>query len=267
MDLFIADEQNLAERYNMDKLTGKTAIITGGASGIGKAVAEVFGEADIRGVVIADIDGKAAETGAADIRHRFGIDAIGVAVDVAVSAQVDAMVESTATHFQQLDILVNNAGIAPVVRWSEVTEANWRRVLDINLNGAFLCMLAVMPIMQKQQAGCIVNVSSAGAFVGSVCAHPAYGVSKAGMIAMTKSAAKEFAADGLRVNAIAPGSIDTPLTDSFGEVQKEEFRQAAPLKRQGSPREIADAVWYLVSDRSTYVTGATLHVNGGSLLI
>jgi 3-oxoacyl-[acyl-carrier protein] reductase len=82
------------------------------------------------------------------------------------------------------------------------------------------------------------------------------------MIAMTK-----FAADGLRVNAIAPGSIDTPLTDSFGEVQKEEFRQAAPLKRQGSPREIADAVWYLVSDRSTYVTGATLHVNGGSLLI
>jgi 3-oxoacyl-[acyl-carrier protein] reductase len=124
-----------------------------------------------------------------------------------------------------------------------------------------------MPIMQKQQAGRIVNVSSAGAFVGSVCAHPAYGVSKAGMIAMTKSAAKEFAADGLRVNAIAPGSIDTPLTDSFGEVQKEEFRQAAPLKRQGSPREIADAVWYLVSDRSTYVTGATLHVNGGSLLI
>ena len=253
--------------HQTDKLTGKVAIITGGASGIGKAVAEVFAKADIAGLTIADIDGRGAEDVATAISHGFDIDAIGLAIDVAVSAQVEAMLERTMKHFQRLDILVNNAGIAPIVRWPEVTEANWRHVLDINLNGAFLCILAVLSIMQRQQAGRIVNISSAGAFVGSICAHPAYGVSKAGMIAMTKPAAKEFAADGILVNAIAPGSIGTPLTDSFGEVQKEDFRQAALLKRQGSPREIADAVWYLVSDRSTYVSGATLHVNGGSLLV
>ncbi len=251
----------------MDKLTGKVAIITGGASGIGRAVAEVFAEADVAGLTIADVDGRAAEEVAVAISRRFDTDAIGVATDVAVAAQVEATLERTIGHFHRLDSLVNNAGIAPVARWSEVTEANWRHVLDINLNGAFLCMLAVLPIMQRQQAGRIVNISSAGAFVGSICAHPAYGVSKAGLIAMTKSAAKEFAADGILVNAIAPGSIDTPLSHSFGEAQIEEFRQAAPLRRQGSPREIADAVWYLVSDRSTYVTGATLHVNGGSLLV
>ena len=112
-----------------------------------------------------------------------------------------------------------------------------------------------------------MNISSAGAVLGSVCAHPAYGVSKAGMIAMTKSAAKAHAKDGILVNAIAPGSIDTPMADRFGERQKQEFRDATPLKRQGTAREIADAVYYLVSDRSTYVTGATLHVNGGSLLV
>jgi len=251
----------------MDKLTGKVAIITGGASGIGKAVAEVLAEADLAGLTIADIDGRAAEVVATDICRRFDTEAIGVATDVAVAAEVEAMCAQTLEHFHRIDILVNNAGIAPVVPWADVTEANWRRVLDINLNGALLCMLAVLPTMQRQQAGRIVNISSAGAFLGSICAHPAYGVAKAGLIALTKSAAKAFATDGILVNAVAPGSIDTPMAQSFGEAQVEAFRQAAPLKRQGSPREVADAVWYLVSDRSTYVTGATLHVNGGSLLI
>ena len=251
----------------MDKLTGKVAIITGGASGIGKAVAEVLAEADLAGLTIADIDGRAAEVVATDICRRFDTEAIGVAPDVAVAAEVEAMCAQTLEHFHRIDILVNNAGIAPVVPWADVTEANWRRVLDINLNGALLCMLAVLPTMQRQQAGRIVNISSAGAFLGSICAHPAYGVAKAGLIALTKSAAKSFATEGILVNAVAPGSIDTPMAQSFGEAQVEAFRQAAPLKRQGSPREVADAVWYLVSDRSTYVTGATLHVNGGSLLI
>ena len=251
----------------MNSLAGKVAIVTGGASGIGRAVAKVFAEADISGLTIADIDGDEAEQVASDIRAKFGIDAIAEYTDVTQGGQVKAMVDRTVTQFQRVDILVNNAGIAPIVRWSEVTEENWRHVLDTNLNSAFLCTLAVLPIMKKQQSGRIVNISSAGAFLGSVCAHPAYGTSKAGMIAMTKSAAKEFASDGILVNAIAPGSIDTPMTDSFGEAQKEQFAQAAPLGRQGTARELADAVWYLVSDRSTYVTGATLHVNGGSLLV
>ncbi len=251
----------------MNSLAGKVAIITGGASGIGKAVAEVFAEAGIAGITIADIDADGAEQVASNLNAQFSTTTIPAVTDVSDSSQVKAMVQRTVAQFQRVDILVNNAGIAPVVKWSEVTEENWRHVLDVNLNSALLCMLAVLPIMKKQQSGRIVNISSVGAFVGSVCAHPAYGASKAAMIAMTKSAAKEFASDGILVNAIAPGSIDTPLTASFGEAQKEEFIQAAPLKRQAAPRELADAVWYLVSDRSTYVTGATLHVNGGSLLV
>lgn len=251
----------------MNTLESKTAIITGGASGIGKAVAELFAEADIAGLVIVDIDGAGAQQLADDIENKCSTKAIAVGADVADAAQVNALVAQTVETFGRIDILVNNAGIAPVVRWADVTEENWRHVIDTNLNSAFLCMLAVLPIMQQQRSGRIVNISSAGAFLGSVCAHPAYGTSKAGMIAMTKSAAKEFAADNILINAIAPGSIDTPMTDSFGEAQKQAFREASPLKRQGTARELADAVGYLVSDQSTYVTGATLHVNGGSLLV
>ena len=249
----------------MDKLNGQVAIITGGGVGIGFAIAEVLAEADIAGIVIADVEN--AESAAADISERFATDAIGITTDVADSTQVDAMVEETIRKFQRVDILVNNAGIAPTVTWDEVTEANWRHVLDVNLNGAFLCTLAVLPAMARQKSGRIVNISSVGGFLGSVCAHPAYGVSKAGLVAMTKSLAKAYATDGILVNAIAPGSIDTPLSRSFGETQVQEFIEASPMKRQGTARELADAVFYLVSNRSTYVTGATLHINGGSLLV
>ncbi len=251
----------------MNSLAGKVAIVTGGASGIGKAVAEVFAEAGLTGLTVADIDGDRAQQVASDMTAQFGTTAIALATDVAEGTQVEAMVQRTVAQFERVDILVNNAGIAPAVRWAEVTEENWRRVMDVNLNGAFLCTLAVLPFMKKQQAGRIINISSVGAFLGSVCAHPAYGASKAALIAMTKSLAKEFASDGILVNAIAPGCIETPLAASFGDAQKEQFVEATPLKRQGTPRELADAVWYLVSDRSTYVTGATLHVNGGSLLV
>ena len=249
----------------MDTLTGKVAIITGGASGIGQAVAEVFAEADLAGLVIADVEG--AEEAAADIKGRFATDAVGIATDVSDSAQVGAMVDEAVKRFYRIDILVNNAGIGPMVDWEDVTEENWRQVMDVNLNSALYCTLAVLPTMRRQAAGRIVNVSSAGAFTGSVTTHPAYGVSKAGMIAMTKSLAKTYASEGILVNAIAPGSFDTPMARAFGEEAVQKYVDMSPLKRQGQPRELADAVFYLVSDRSTYVTGATLHVNGGSLLI
>ena len=121
--------------------------------------------------------------------------------------------------------------------------------------------------MREQQWGRIVNISSVGAFLGSITAHPAYGVSKAGLIALTKSAAKEMAPHGILVNAIAPGSIDTPILEAFGPEQREMYRKASLLKRQGDPKELANSVHFLVSDQSTYITGATLHVNGGSLLV
>ena len=120
--------------------------------------------------------------------------------------------------------------------------------------------------MLRQRWGRVVNITSVGGFVGSISANPACGVSKAGLTAMTKSLAKKYAADGILVNAITPGSIDTPLTDSFGSKQKQIYANASPLKRQGTPHEIAVAVLFLVSDSSTYITGTTPHVNGGSLL-
>ena len=237
-------------------LSGKVAIVTGGASGIGRAVVELLLEAGVQGVTAADVNDVDVEG-----------DVLSVKTDVASHEDVKRMVSQTLDRFGRVDILVNNAGIAPIVRWPGVTEANWRRVLDVNLNGALLCVLEVLPYMRRQQYGRIVNISSVGAFLGSVTAHPAYGVSKAGMIAMTKSLAKECAADGILVNAIAPGAIDTAILDSFGEEARQFYAEASLLKRHGSPRELAEAVLFLVSDASSYITGSTLHVNGGSLLV
>ncbi|MBQ10907.1 MAG: hypothetical protein CMJ45_05095 [Planctomyces sp.] len=246
-----------------DRLSGQVAIVTGGGSGIGQAVVAALVESGVAGVAIADID-----PGESEGRQRdTGVDVISHQVDVADSSAVRQFVADTHAKFGHIDILVNNAGIAPVVSWADVTEENWRRVLDVNLNGAFFFAREVLPHMREQQSGRIVNISSTGAFLGSLTAHPAYGVSKAGLIALTKSLAKECAADGILVNAIAPGSIDTPLLNQLGEDARAEYAEASLLKRQGSASELAAAVIFLVSESATYITGSTLHVNGGSLLI
>ncbi|MFP6768137.1 MAG: SDR family NAD(P)-dependent oxidoreductase [Planctomycetaceae bacterium] len=246
-----------------DRLSGQVAIVTGGGSGIGQAVVASLVESGVAGVAIADIDPVENE----GLHRDTDVNVISRRVDVADSSAVRQFVADTHTKFGRIDILVNNAGIAPVVSWADVTEENWRRVLDVNLSGAFFCAREVLPHMRKQRSGRIVNVSSVGAFLGSQTAHPAYGVSKAGLIALTKSLAKECAADGILVNAIAPGSIDTPLLNQLGEDARAEYAEASLLKRQGSARELADAVIFLVSGSATYITGSTLHVNGGSLLI
>ena len=154
-----------------------------------------------------------------------------------------------------------------MVPWDQADLASWNRIIEVNLTGAYLCSRAVLPHIRAQRSGRVVFISSAGAFMGSVTGHVAYGASKAGMLALMKVVAKEFAAEGVLANAIAPGSIDTPITASFGPENKRKYAEAATLKRQGTTRELADAVLYLGSDRSTYMNGATLHVNGGSLLV
>ena len=169
--------------------------------------------------------------------------------------------------FGRVDILVNNVGVCPVVPWDETSLEDWNRILAINLTSAYLCSKAVLPYMQEQRSGRLIHISSVGAFLGSVEGHVAYGVSKAGIIALSKYLAKRFAAQGILSNSIAPGSIDTPLTDSFGPDKKQRYREFSPLKRQGTPRELAEAVLFLSSSRSGYVTGSTMHVNGGSLLV
>ncbi len=240
-------------------LQGQVALITGGTSGIGRAVVELFLEAGVAGLAVIDVS-------ECDLSGRDSEVMVGQ-FDVSDSDAVGKFVSDVHERFGRIDILVNNAGIAPVVPWSEVTEENWQRVLDVNLNGAFHCTRAVWNHMRDRQYGRIVNISSVGAFLGSVSAHPAYGVSKAGLIALTKSLAKEGASDGILVNAIAPGSIDTPMLESFGPEARVKYAEAALLKRQGTPKELAETVVFLVSPASSYITGATLHVNGGALLV
>ena len=248
-------------------LTGRVAIVTGAASGIGRAVAEVMAEAGAAGIVIADIDVPGADSTRTRIESVSQTAGLVVEVDVSDQTGVEALVDTTLERFGRVDILVNNAGICPMVHWDDTTLESWNRIIEINLTGAYLCTKAVLPHMRAQQYGRIVFISSAGAFMGSVTGHVAYGASKAGMLALMKVVAKNFATEGVLANAIAPGSIDTPITDGFGVEAKRRFAEAAPLKRQGTPRELADAVLYLVSQRATYTNGATLHVNGGSLLM
>ena len=255
-------ETPTCRQHNMSTsapLQGQVAIVTGGASGIGRAVGELFAESGLAGLAVIDVaECDLPELDAEVVTGQF---------DVADADAVSGFISEVHDRFGRIDILVNNAGIAPVVPWSEVTEENWQRVLDVNLNGAFHCTRAAWDHMRDRQYGRIVNISSVGAFLGSVSAHPAYGVSKAGLIALTKSLAKEGAADGILVNAIAPGSIDTPMLENFGPEARAQYAEAALLKRQASPKELAESVVFLVSPASSYITGATLHVNGGALLV
>ena len=250
----------------MDELKGKVAIVTGGASGIGKGIAELFAEENALGITIADIQDVAMEEVARDLGKRFGSKILISQTDVSDEARVEEMVQKTVQEFGRVDILVNNAGICPMVPWDETTLENWNQMLSINLTSAYLCSRAVLPYMREQKYGRIVHVSSVGGFVGSITGHVAYGVSKAGIIALSKYIAKNFADEGIRSNAIAPGTIDTPLADSFGK-EKKRFIEASPLKRQGTPRELAEGVLFLAGSRSGYVTGSTMHVNGGALLV
>ena len=248
-------------------ISGKVAIVTGAASGIGRATAEVLAEAGAAAVVVADVDVGGGEQTVSLVQSRTQARGLFVATDVAREEQVDTLVASTVERFGKVDILVSNAGICPTTSWEKTTLEHWNQVLAVNLTGAFLCTRAVLPHMRTHKFGRIVYISSAGAVLGSITAQVGYGASKAGMIALMKYVARNFATDGILANAIAPGSIDTPITNSFGPEVKRNFAKVSFLDRQGTPRELADAVLFLVSDRATYVTGATFHVNGGFVLV
>jgi 3-oxoacyl-[acyl-carrier protein] reductase len=238
------------------KLKNQIAIVTGGGSGIGKAVVERFLQAGAKGVVIADLH----------LPKTKQKNVLSVQTDVSDPASVGRMVNTAIKKFGRIDILVNNAGICPVVAWDQTTVENWNLVLEVNLTGSFICTKAVIPIMKRQKYGRIIFVSSTAADVGSLIAHVAYGVSKAGVIALMKSVAKGFARYGITANAVSPGTIDTPLTNNFDRKIQKGFINNWVLKRQGQPAEVADAVLYLVSGRSTYITGQVLNVDGSFLL-
>lgn len=248
------------------KLKEKIAIVTGGASGIGNAIVANFMEAEAAGVVIADLNNKAAQKVVKEFTKKCKGEALAIQTDVTKPKSVYEMVNITMNRFGHVDILINNAGICPVVSWDQTTLEDWNHILEVNLTGAFIYTKAVIPIMRQQKYGRIVYISSTAASVGSLAAHVAYGVSKAGILALMKSVAKGFAVYGITANAVSPGTINTPMTESFGLQIKKSFIENCVMKRQGDSREVADAVLYLVSDRATYVTGHTLNVDGGFAL-
>ena len=244
-------------------LKGRVAIVTGGAQGLGRATVEAFVEADALGVIIADVQADQAQATAKEIMAAQSGQVVALPTDVCNPSQVEAMVQAAVDRFGRIDILVNNAGMCPIIDWDSVTLEDWNRILAVNVTGMFLCTKAVIPHMKIQKYGRIVYVSSPAGRVGSIIAHVAYGVSKGGCLALMKSVAKGFAKDGILANAILPGPIDTPLSHSFGEDFWNSQEERPLLKRHASAKEVADAVLFLVSDRSTYITGHELWVDGG----
>ena len=242
------------------ELKGKIALVTGAAQGIGRAIALLLAQkcADI---VISDINLEKAEEMAKEI-EALGRKAMAIKVDVANTNDVERMVEAILERFGQIDILVNNAGIARDKLILRMTEEDWDSVLNVNLKGTFNCTKAVIKHMSKQRKGKIVNIASVVGEMGNV-GQANYSASKAGVIGFTKTIAREFAQRGINVNAIAPGYIETPMTEVLTEKVKEELRRMIPMERLGRPDDVAQAVLFLVSEASSYITGQVLNVNGG----
>ncbi|HWR81818.1 MAG TPA: 3-oxoacyl-[acyl-carrier-protein] reductase [Candidatus Deferrimicrobium sp.] len=239
------------------EFANKTAVITGSARGIGREIAQQFA-ASHANVVICDLSEDAVMQTAGEI----GANAVGIRADVINADEVERLFDQTVARFGRVDIVVNNAGITRDALMVRMEERDWDMVLDINLKGAFLVTKAAARVMMKQRYGRIVNVSSVVGLTGNA-GQANYAASKAGLIGFTKSAAKELAARGITVNAVAPGYIATEMTNALPEAAKQQFLERICLKRPGLPQDVAAAVLFLASDEASYITGQVVAVDGG----
>ena len=245
-------------------LKDRTAIVTGGGQGIGRAICGIFAE-EGAAVVVVDINESAAEETARQLNLEgyAGRSARAVRADISVAAEISALVDGVVEEYGRVDILVNNAGLALFRSVEACTEEEWDRVMAVNLKGPFLLSKALLPTMIAQQSGAVINLASVAGKTGGVVSGAPYSVSKAGIECLTKSLARELAPHGVRVNAIAPGIIDTALTAHHDPA----FVDAIPLGgSKGEPRDVAEAALFLASDRSRHITGEILDVNGGLLM-
>jgi len=244
-------------------LKGKTALITGSARGIGKAIADRLATSGAS-VVISDIMEDVAKATADEFNSK-GFDAMAVKADVSDKNDTAKLIDDTIERFGKIDIVVNNAGITKDTLLIRMNESDWDAVLNVNLKGAFLVSQAAAKVMIKQRSGRIVNISSVVGRMGNA-GQTNYAASKAGLIGFTKSAAKELASRGITVNAIAPGFIDTEMTGKMSDEAKEKLFNLIPLKRLGTPEDIASVTAFLVSDDAAYITGQVIGVDGGLLM-
>lgn len=245
------------------RMKDKVAIVTGSTKGIGKETAKTFAREGAK-VVICGTHEDAVKEVVAEIKAA-GAEALGFKVDVSKRADVDVMVAEVLKVWGRIDILVNNAGITADAMLKKMTEEQFDRVININLKGVFNCAQAVLETMTQQGSGVILNASSVVGLYGNV-GQTNYAASKWGVIGMTKTWAKELGRKGIRVNAVAPGFIMTPMTEAMPEKVLEMMKEKAPLQKLGKPEDIANAFLYLASDEASFVTGTVLSVDGGLVI-
>jgi len=244
-------------------LKGKVALVTGAGQGIGKAISLMFAK-EGAAVAVADIKEENAREAVKEI-ESLGGRAIALKVDVSSFSDAEKMVEDAVTGLGGLHILVNNAGITRDKLLLRLSEEDWDVVLKVNLKGAFNATKAAVRVMSKNRYGRIVNIASIVGLTGNP-GQANYSASKAGLIAFTKTVAREFAGRGITCNAVAPGFIDTPMTQVLPDNAKEALIARIPLERLGTPEDVAEGVIFLASDRATYITGHVLNINGGMFM-
>ena len=241
-------------------LAGKVAIVTGGTRGIGLAIARLLAE-DGASVVVSGRDAARLDAAVKEL-ESLGAPALGVPADATKREDADRLVEVTRERFGRIDVLVNNAGITRDQLLVRMKDDDWDQVLDTNLRGVFLMTRAVGKVMMRQKSGRIINIASAAGAMGNP-GQVNYSAAKAGVIGLTKASGRELAHWNILVNAVAPGLIETDMTAAIPGEAREAMLQQVPLKRIGQSREVAEVVRFLAGDGGSYITGQTIHVNGG----
>ncbi len=249
----------------MQRLSGKTAIVTGSSYGIGRGVAMLLAEEGANVVVNYSKSEERAQSAVSEIKEQ-GSEALAVKADVSQSDEVRKLINACVERFGRLDILVNNAGILPFGSIEEITDEILDRVFRVNFYGTFYCCREAVPVMKKQRYGKIVNISSIAAKRGDNTTAACYGSSKGAQSVLTKSLARQLGPFGINVNAVAPHAIITPMIDYWDQKKRDEMKERIPVRRLGTPRDVAVAVLFLVSDEADFITGQIININGGYLM-